>query len=164
MNIHLNHILNQFKIKNICMTPPPQTPGLKNISLMQNTHMALVPKTTVVHSGWSCHSKQTFWRGVLESHCAVIIRNESIVDRVSFPATVEIFQMAVFVCYSAPTVTLWEPLKWVRFIPSRTALAWSRRTHDLQRSTPLHGNHRNKHDNNMRAEAASSVTPVQLTW
>ncbi len=119
--------------------PPPQTPGLKNISLMQNTHMALVPKTTVVHCGWSCHSKQTFWRGVLESHCAVIIRNESIVDRVSFPATVEIFQMAVFVCYSALTVTLWEPLKWVhvssRLVPLRRGPAGRTIYRDARRCT-----------------------------
>ncbi len=139
---------------------------------MQNAHMALLPKTTVVHSGCSCHSKQNFWRGVLKSHCSVIICNESIVDRVSFSAAVEIFQMAVFVWLSDGVTLHWlsrcgSPSNELMFHPvsyrSGTAPQDARST-ETHAAAHVHGNHRNKHDNNMRAVAACSVTSVQLTW
>lgn len=159
--INLNHTLNQ-----IFAWPPPNSRAEKHIDA-KHTH----GKTTVVRSGWSCHSKQTLWRGVLKSHCAVII-NESIVDRVSFSATVEIFQMAVFVwlsdavtlhrlscCESPSNELMLHPVSY-----HSGAAPQDTRSTETHATTRVHSNHRNKHSNNMRAEAACSVTSVQLTW
>lgn len=153
-------------------------PVLENIT-------SLMSKTTVLHVGWSWHSEQIFWRGILESHCAVIICNESIVDRVfcgyrgDFPDG-SVFVWAdclALVCrYTALTVTLWEPLKWAHVSsrlpsplqrsPTGRTLDTSTKTHAAARvCTAITGAsmkttcvlYRSQH-------TACSAISVQLTW
>ncbi len=68
--------------------------------------------------------------------------------------------MAVFVCYSARLSRCGSLLKELMFHPVSYR---SGAAPQDARSTETHAAAR-VHDNNMRAEAASSVTPVQLTW
>lgn len=126
--------------------------------------------------------------GILESHCTVIISNESIVYRVSFLGTVEIFQTAL--CLSE--LTVWQrgsgfsygvTLNWLSRCgsPSNELMfhpvsyhssavpqdARSTKTHAAAR---VHGNNRNKHENNKRAVSVviwPNTPPVlsfQLSW
>lgn len=148
--------------------------------VLENT-TSLMSKTTVSRFGWSWHSERIFWRGILESHRAVIICNESIVDRVSFLGTVDIFQKAL--CLSELNVWLsyavtlhWlsrygSPSNELMFHPvsyHSSAVpqdAQSTKTHAAAR---VHGNNRNKHENIVRnttsQHTACSVISVQLTW
>ncbi len=164
--INRNHILDQLNIIHICMIPPPKKKFL----------------------GWKTYNwcKTHTWRSYQRQQCTLddhAIQSKPSEEAYSNHIVLLSFVMKVLLieylfrlqwrssrwpCLSGSqmpllctTVTLWEPLKRAH-VSSR--LVPPRRTHDLQRCTPLHGNHRNKHDNNMRAEAACSVTPAQLTW